>query len=670
MGVKYSAADSAQLIQAMTSNLQVANQVTDRLSSGCDHLIASLESGELQGAAYTAGKGLFTDIIIPAIKKLQEAIDDIQGELASYKSADSEVAGYGELDLDLLKEQLKIKQEMLEKTQAQLAEYQSLSRRISDGFTGKLADNLSKTIALTEVENQLNIGIREIQEKIDKLEWFVAQVSQYFVDSLQVLGLAIQGATQLSQVLVDSEGNYSTDGIDMSWSTKMKAQKIQTVSKSDYRTPQEQAIDKAVKDMKLSGAAEIYYRSKLAEKLEGKPRSEWKKIIANFNKDLKTDKGENFLDVFDMTRAELEEKYGDEIRAYELFLTTGRGDASLATMSQDALQLISARYNQVRGDHRGLSPKELAKVDPAFKKKIDGMSQEEIEKEFPELKNAISQAHVKPFGNFGMSETEWANHRYVTDRYFLMDSQKLLSWRDPNYMAKFNYYILEEGIDPITLEPATAEEIQTAEWYNRIHPITETLSWGTALYSAYVGYNQYYNKPYTTIPEAFGKGKDWIKGKIPSVGSQPVVEIKTYSMDDLANLKHTENFTEKSKLHIFEGDLNRRGQAGGYHYDMVEGTSGNVIEGTKGPVLNDTGVYEAKVEVDGIPKKANGGYSTFFPDNMSPQEVVDAINEAYEIRQFKVKTRNTYEGFSKNGMKITMYLDSDEKIISAFPSKE
>ena len=45
MGVKYSATDSAQLIQAMTSNLQVANQVTDRLSSGCDHLISSLESG-------------------------------------------------------------------------------------------------------------------------------------------------------------------------------------------------------------------------------------------------------------------------------------------------------------------------------------------------------------------------------------------------------------------------------------------------------------------------------------------------------------------------------------------------------------------------------------------------------------------------------------------------
>ena len=299
MGVKYSAADSAQLIQAMTSNLQVANQVTDRLSSGCDHLIASLESGELQGAAYTAGKGLFTEVIIPAIKKLQGAIDDIQGELRSYQYADSTVSEYGTLDLDLLKEQLKIKQEMLEKTKAQLAEYQSLSRRISDGFTGKLADNLSKTIALTEVENQLNIGIREIQEKIDKLEWFVDQVSQYFTDSLQVLGLAIQGATQLSQVLVDSEGNYSTDGIDMSWSAKMKAQKIQTVSKKKYLEPKERLIQEASRNMMLSDEGDAYYRSQLKEKLKGKSRSEWDKIVDDYNHTLKIDNEGNIIDIFD-----------------------------------------------------------------------------------------------------------------------------------------------------------------------------------------------------------------------------------------------------------------------------------------------------------------------------------------------------------------------------------
>lgn len=74
MGLKYSSADSQNLMTAMRNNLTLANQITDRLSSGCDHLISALDSGELKGAAYTAGKGLFTEIIIPSIKKLQAAV--------------------------------------------------------------------------------------------------------------------------------------------------------------------------------------------------------------------------------------------------------------------------------------------------------------------------------------------------------------------------------------------------------------------------------------------------------------------------------------------------------------------------------------------------------------------------------------------------------------------
>lgn len=74
------------------------------------------------------------------------------------------------------------------------------------------------------------------------------------------------------------------------------------------------------------------------------------------------------------------------------------------------------------------------------------------------------------------------------------------------------------------------------------------------------------------------------------------------------------------------------------------------------------------VEVDGIAKSGNGGMSTFYPDNMSPQEVIDAINEAYDNG---VNTRgNTYVGESENGLGITMYLDANDKIISAFPIYE
>ena len=84
-------------------------------------------------------------------------------------------------------------------------------------FRNYLGNHISKNNALHELEYQLQMGIDELKDKIEKLEWFVLQVSQYFSDSLQVLSLAIQGATQLSKIIVDNNGNYYVDGIDMTW---------------------------------------------------------------------------------------------------------------------------------------------------------------------------------------------------------------------------------------------------------------------------------------------------------------------------------------------------------------------------------------------------------------------------------------------------------------------
>jgi len=315
-------------------------------------LVASLESGELQGAAYTAGKGLFTEIIIPAIKKLQEAIDDIQGELASYKSADSEVAGYGELDLDLLKEQLKIKNEQLEKVEKQIADNQDFFRNAGALLTGKLGDLLSQTSALMEAETQLNIGIREIQEKIDKLEWFVAQVSQYFSDSLQVWGLAIQGASQLSQILLDSDGNYSTEGLNMSWVEGIKNVKIQTISKKKYLEPKERLIQEASRNMMLSDEGDAYYRSQLKEKLKGKPRSEWDKIVDDYNHTLKIDNEGNIIDVIDYSdydgsfyvvnkNGRYDEQYTNQINEELHKLEAENAEANLGAVAQGLVEILA-----------------------------------------------------------------------------------------------------------------------------------------------------------------------------------------------------------------------------------------------------------------------------------------------------------------------------------------
>lgn len=141
---------------------------------------------------------------------------------------------------------------------------------------------------------------------------------------------------------------------------------------------------------------------------------------------------------------------------------------------------------------------------------------------------------------------------------------------------------------------------------------------------------------------------------------------KTYPKATLETLKNTENFTDSAIEHIFEGQINRRGNAVGYHYECIEGTQGRIIPGTEVP-MNDLGVYKAQVEVGGIPKTGNAGFSTLFPKNMSPQEIINSINEANEVKV--LKTGNEYYGYASNGMKISMYINKAGKVISSFPAE-
>ena len=284
MGVKYSASESSQLMEAMSSNIQVANEVTDRLSQGCDHLIATLDSGELMGAAYTAGKGLFSEIIIPAIKKLQEAVDDIQTELNSYRTADAQVAEYGNLDLDQMKKTKELREQQLASVKKAIEAKESFLERMKSIATFNIVSHMQSLVILSSAESQIESQIKELEEKIEKLEFFVAQVSQYFSDSLEVLRLAIQGASQLSQVLVDSDGNYSVDGVDMSWAIKMKGQKIETyipITKKEFNN--ENVLTASVKTGE--GLDEWFNYIVNSEKEDGSKKAniEFFKIVASYS---------------------------------------------------------------------------------------------------------------------------------------------------------------------------------------------------------------------------------------------------------------------------------------------------------------------------------------------------------------------------------------------------
>jgi len=142
---------------------------------------------------------------------------------------------------------------------------------------------------------------------------------------------------------------------------------------------------------------------------------------------------------------------------------------------------------------------------------------------------------------------------------------------------------------------------------------------------------------------------------------------EAFEVTDINDLDQIEHFRSGALEHILEGELNKNGQAVGYHYDQLPTKKGEIIEGTE-TKPNEVGIYEAEVIVSDVKKTSNGGKSTFFPDEWDSQDVVDAINEAYEAKTFI--NGNTFEGLTSDGVVIRMYLDNNEQIISAFPVYE
>lgn len=142
---------------------------------------------------------------------------------------------------------------------------------------------------------------------------------------------------------------------------------------------------------------------------------------------------------------------------------------------------------------------------------------------------------------------------------------------------------------------------------------------------------------------------------------------QTYTMADIRALKNTKNFAKKTLEHIFDGTINGKGNATGYHYNQVTDSKSEIITGTESK-KDSRGVFTAKVKVSG--KKKNG-FSTFYPEEWTPQQVVDAINEAYAyaLNDKSNPHGSLWIGYSGD-LEIDMYLDSNKKITTAYPIYE
>ena len=412
---------------------------------------------ELKGHAYDSAKAHITSTVIPLIQGIVLYQESLAEECQKFVSQyTSDVDSKSWRQVDL--------EEKIREADQKISNLRQLMETKSDDKISAFL-NLSLSIAVLEGAKQ------KLQKILISLLTFNAVSPTIFLNSERYL-LAVQnGFAQAAQSWDAASGTYlpPSNGADLSWK--------QTISLGWQKR---QAVLNKVKNPKVET---------LEEKLSK------------------------------MSRAELEEEYGSVIQSYKRFLTMGQGDNVTATMDYEDVKLIWKRYNEVKNDHLGLLPSELAKVDPKFRKRIDAMDQEALEEAYPELKTLISMAYVNPYAQLFKSETDRANDHYLLDRYFLLDSQKILSWRDPAFQTKYDYYIIEEGIDPFTGKPATQEEINRAKDIKKVRTVTESFQLASTLYTSYVGYNQYYNKPYTTFSDVFSK----VKGKVPFFNRKPVI---------------------------------------------------------------------------------------------------------------------------------------------------
>ena len=412
---------------------------------------------ELKGHAYDSAKAHITSTVIPLIQGIVLYQESLAEECQKFVSQyTSDVDSKSWRQVDL--------EEKIREADQKISSLRQLMETKSNNKISAFL-NLSVSIAVLE-------GVKQkLQKILISLLTFNAVSPTIFLNSERYL-LAVQnGFAQAAQSWDAASGTYlpPSSGTDLSWK--------QTISLG------------------------------------------WQKRQSVLNK-VKNPKVETFEDKLSkMSRAELEEEYGDVIKAYKRFTNMGQGDTILAKWDMNDLKLLWKRYNEVKDDHLGLLPSELAKVDPKFKKRIDAMDQEALEEAYPELKTLISMAYVNPYAQLFKSETDRANDHYLLDRYFLLDSQKMLSWRDPAFQTKYDYYIIEEGINPFTGKPATQEEINRAKDIKKVRAFTESLQLASSLYTSYVGYNQYYNKPYTTFSDVFSK----VKGKVPFFNRKPVI---------------------------------------------------------------------------------------------------------------------------------------------------
>lgn len=212
MGLRYLSSDSSGMKSNLRQSLSQGKQTVQDLKSGSQQLVNAIDGKTLSGAAYTAGKGLFSDLIIPAINNVSKALDNVETDLTKYESQEHIVSGESLLDEDSLLMERQIKRTLMEAAKAQANVYKATAKGVEHVPILDAGAGMFKSMAkqMDNVAKSYQDEIDKINKKITKLHHFSEGTRGLFENSLKELKSAMKSVTSLNDAVVDGKtGNYT-----------------------------------------------------------------------------------------------------------------------------------------------------------------------------------------------------------------------------------------------------------------------------------------------------------------------------------------------------------------------------------------------------------------------------------------------------------------------------
>lgn len=205
MSGKYIVSESSSVIRAIETNLQHSQRVADTLKRATNQLTSALQSGDLKGRTYGSAKNYVLNVLNPLMNKASEGISDGLSDLATYKYEDGQIAHYGNIDVEQLKEEKQIKEEARRKVESQRERLQNLP--LSALAVASPVAYAGALGAMVSFEQNMNDSIKKIDEKLLAYETFNSNTNGLFGDANALFENLENALNALSGIKISGSGS-------------------------------------------------------------------------------------------------------------------------------------------------------------------------------------------------------------------------------------------------------------------------------------------------------------------------------------------------------------------------------------------------------------------------------------------------------------------------------